>query len=112
MGRKVLTPTKAERVRVALAVSIGMSVAELANVLGVSKSTVERTFAPEIATGRNVKRLENALRLDRAAGKGNVSAMKALAVMMEKPPEPDAADDDSRWAHLVAPDVTQNRDFH
>ena len=112
MGRKVLKATKAECARVALAVAIGMTVAELANMLGVSKSTIERTFAPEIATGRNFKRLQNAERLDRAAAKGNVAAMKALAVMMETPPEPDQSDDDSRWAHLVAPDVTQKQDFH
>jgi IS30 family transposase len=111
MGRKVLTPTKAERARVALGVAIGMTVTEISRVLGASKSTVERTFGHEIATGRIAKRLENAMRLDRAAAAKNVAAMKALAAMMEKSPEPDA-DDDDRWAHLVAPDVTQKLDFH
>ncbi len=67
--------------RVAIAVAAGLSVAEVADVLGISEPTLRHRFAGEIKNGRQRMLLENLLRLDRAAARGSVSAMKALVSM-------------------------------
>ncbi len=64
-----------------MAVAAGLSVAEVADVLGISQPTLRDRFGTEIKNGRQRMLLENVLRLDNAAARGSVSAMKFLVTM-------------------------------
>jgi AcrR family transcriptional regulator len=108
--RKRILPTKANRERVSLGVAVGLTVAEIAAALGISKTTVEHLYSHEIRTGRAARRLEAAERLDKASAKGNVSATKALLLLMEPSQPTEVEDDAGRWEHLM-PEKTQNREF-
>jgi predicted transcriptional regulator len=56
----------------------------IAVILGISQNTLRKYFAPELETGRGVKRAQNLKRLEKAADKQNVTAMKALHVLFDK----------------------------
>lgn len=71
-------PTKAQRSKVMLLMARGLSEQTIADVIGVSHMTLRKHFHTEITGGRERKIAENMERLDRAAAKGNVSAMKYL----------------------------------
>jgi len=73
-----LKVTKADRRKVMLLCAAGFSERAIANVLGTTQVTVRKHFAEELETGRAQIQAENLSRLDRAAAKGNVSAMKYL----------------------------------
>jgi hypothetical protein len=56
----------------------------IAAVLGCCERTLRNYFAVELETGRGVKRAQNLERLEAAAKRGNVSAMKALAAAFDR----------------------------
>jgi hypothetical protein len=56
----------------------------IAAVLGCCERTLRNCFKAELETGRGVKRAQNLERLEAAAKRGNVSAMKALAQAFDR----------------------------
>jgi hypothetical protein len=56
----------------------------IAVVLGCCERTLRNYFEVELATGRGVKRAQNLERLEAAAKRGNVSAMKALVQVFDR----------------------------
>jgi hypothetical protein len=56
--------------------------------------SLARIYAHELKVGRSQRRLANAVRLDKAAEQGNVAAMKALMILFDAKPEPEAV---SKW---------------
>jgi AcrR family transcriptional regulator len=77
-GRPVFKPTRRTREQVEIAIAGGLSASEVASVVGISRSTLERHFADELKNGR-VRKLAHVLcLLERAAKRGSVSAMKFL----------------------------------
>ncbi len=73
-GRPAFKPTQRVRNRVEIAAAAGISAAEIAAVLGISRATLEQHFVDELRHGRVRKHIENLVRLDRAAQRGSVSA--------------------------------------
>jgi hypothetical protein len=76
-GRPPFSPTSKQRDRVALLAAGGIPQPAIAAVLGCCERTLRNYFAVELETGRGVKRAQNLERLEAAAKRGNVSAMKA-----------------------------------
>jgi hypothetical protein len=62
----------------------GITEPAIATVLGISPKTLRNYFAVQLETGRGVKRAQNLERLEAAAKRGNVSAMKALAAAFDR----------------------------
>jgi len=56
----------------------------IAHMLGISQNTLRKHFEFELNCGRGVKRAQNLKRLEKAADKHNVAAMKALHVLFDK----------------------------
>jgi AcrR family transcriptional regulator len=110
-----MRPTKRQRRQVEVAVSIGMTVEQIAIAVEMSRRSVYVHFRDELATGRAKRLLANAMRLDQAASEGSVPAMKYLHVlMMEHDPQSATADDD-QWADVAESIYAQNpesRDLH
>jgi hypothetical protein len=77
---------------------------------------MRRVFASEIKTARVRMILDNLDRLHEAADNGNVSAMRALASMMQPTDKTEADDEDEdQWADVIeAPGaiLSRNGDFH
>jgi hypothetical protein len=97
-GPKPIVPTTRQRREVELAVSIGMSLEMIADAMDLSRRTLCRTFAREVAVGRAKRLLASAVRLDAMADAGNVSAAKFLhGLMMNPGNNHEAAQDDDRW---------------
>ena len=108
--RKLVRPTKRQRRQVEVAVSIGLTVEQIATAIEMSRRSVYSHFRDELASGRVKRLLANAMRLDKAADKGSVPAMKALHVMMG---QPEVVDD--HWADVAESLAAQNpesRDLH
>jgi hypothetical protein len=80
-----------------LAVAAGLSLELIADAMEMSRRTLCRTFARELAIGRSKKTLENIVRLDAAAKAGNVSAMKFLRALMTGRGGSDEAIEDNKW---------------
>ena len=97
-GPKPVVPTNGERRLVTLAVSIGMTVDQIAAVINMSRRTVYRVFADDLANGHARRLLRSAARLEEMAEAGNVSAAKFLHGLMDRGRQP--ADD--RWADVAA----------
>jgi hypothetical protein len=77
-GPKPFAPTRAQRRKVMLYLAGGMPEPQIAAVLGIVQNTLRKHFADELAHGRAVKMAANLERLEAAADKGNVTAMKHL----------------------------------
>jgi hypothetical protein len=81
-------PRPVDRDRVMLYVAAGLSEPAIATVLGICQNTLRKHFAAELLHGHSCKKAENLARLERAAKKGNVTAMKFLESKYETlPPE-------------------------
>src|SRR5215471_742916 len=112
-GRPAHKPTATQRRRVMRGIAVGLTLEQLAADLGVPLGTMRRTFDAEIKLGRVRAILENLDRLHAAADAGNVSAMKALATMMQAPAKPqEAEEDDGAWAQVADDILSRNREFH
>jgi hypothetical protein len=77
-GRPHMKPTKAQRNQVALLSAAGWSHKRIAGVLGIARNTLARRFAWELEHGGDRKRCELLEAADKAARKGNVSAIRWL----------------------------------
>jgi predicted regulator of amino acid metabolism with ACT domain len=107
--RKLVRPTKLQRHQVEVAVSIGLTVEQIATAIEMSRRSVYSHFRDELATGRVKRLLANAMRLDDMAAAGNVSAAKYLHTLMLDHPEPEA---DDRWANVAESiSAAQNPEF-
>jgi hypothetical protein len=76
---------------------------------------MRRVFASEIRTARVRLILDNLDWLHQAASNGNVSAMRELArMMMQRPADPDAAEEEDPWADVVdgPANLSRNREIH
>ena len=78
-----------------------MSLELIADALEVSRRTLCRSFARELAIGRAKKMLENIRRLDAAAAAGNVSAMKYFHALMLDRHGPDEDVGEDKWAAVA-----------
>ena len=85
--------------RLQVAVSVGLTVEQIAAAVEMSRRSVYCHFKDELATGRAKRLLANAVRLDAMAEAGNVSAAKYLHSLMMDHPESEA--DDDQWADVV-----------
>jgi hypothetical protein len=77
-GRKLFSPTKAQRNKVMLLVAAGFGEPSIADVIGICQNTLRKHFPEELRSGRDRKLAENLVRLDKAAQEGNVTAQKYL----------------------------------
>lgn len=81
-GRKRFEPQDRDREKVAVLVSSGLTVEQIATAMSLSEPTLRRAFRTELETGAVRKRAEMLVALHRTALKGNVAAQKeALAIM-------------------------------
>lgn len=88
-GRPEFKPTDAQRNKVSIAAGGGMSHEEIAIGIGISRNSLRKHFAHELAGGAYGRRLEVFEAMHRAAKKGNVAAQKAyiaLTPQAEAPP--------------------------
>jgi AraC-like DNA-binding protein len=100
-GPKPFVPTTRQQHEVELAVAVGMSLETIADALDVSRRTLCRAFARELAVGRAKKLLASAVRLDKLA-EANVAAAKYLhSLMMNHDNKPEAVEDD-KWAAIAS----------
>jgi hypothetical protein len=108
-GRKPMRPTKHQRHAVEVAVSIGLTVDQIAVAIEMSRRSIYCHFSDELATGRAKRLLANAVRLDAMAEAGNVSAAKFLhTLMMDHGPKSEADDD---WTDVTESISAQNPEF-
>lgn len=75
-GAPEFRATDRQRDRVAVLISVGTTVADIAVVIGISEPTLRKHFATEIANGAAHKRAEVIEALYRNAVKGNVTAQR------------------------------------
>jgi hypothetical protein len=80
-GRPSFKPTRRMRNTVEICVAGGLSLQETATVLGICQNTLRANFADELQNGRARKFAEILVRLDRAAARGSVGAMKYLLTL-------------------------------
>jgi hypothetical protein len=83
---------------------------QLALDIGMPIGSMRERFDTEIKTARVRAILDNLDRLHEAADSGNVSAMKALARMMQ-PATPEVAEDDT-WADIADNISSRNVEIH
>ena len=95
-----MRPTKRQCHQVELAVAVGMSLETIADAMEVSRRTLCRMFARELAVGRAKKMLASVVRLDDLAAKGNVGAAKYLHGLMINPGNKPEGDD--KWAAVAS----------
>jgi hypothetical protein len=105
-----MTPTPAQRRRVARGIAIGLTLEQLAAYINLPLGTMRRVFAGEIRTARVRLILDNLDRLHEAADAGNVSAMKALARMMQPAAKSEDVEEDT-WADVVDANLSRNPGF-
>jgi AraC-like DNA-binding protein len=100
-GPVPVSPSDDDRRRVEIGVAGGLSVAALARVFDMPRTSFNRTFAKEIENGRARLITEMGLALYKAATRdSNVAAAKALLQFVERSAvKPEAAPD--RWAGLA-----------
>jgi hypothetical protein len=95
-GALPFVPTTRQRREVELAMATGMSLETIADAMEVSRRTLCRTFARELAVGRSKKLLASVVRLDDLAAAGNVSAAKYLhGLMLSHGNKPESFADDN-----------------
>lgn len=98
-GRPPHVASDENRNKVSVLRAAGFEVLEIAGVLGVSEKTLRKYYFPELEQGALEKRAALALKLYEVAMGGNVPALKAFAVQLEKgqalPPPPKPEPDDS-----------------
>lgn len=102
-GPKPYTPTAALRRQVSVAAGGGMSHDDIALALRVSKPTLYKYFAADLAEGAAGRRIEVLDALYKAAIKGSVSACKgylAVAPSIAAPPERPEPDGEEKGAPL------------
>jgi hypothetical protein len=109
-GPKAVVPTTRQRHAVELAVSVGMSFEMIADAMDISRRTLCRTFAHELAVGRSKKLLENIVRLDAAAAAKNTAAIKAMIALINRDEKPEPIAED-KWAS-VAERIAADLDRH
>jgi hypothetical protein len=80
-GRPSFKPTRRMRNTVEICVAGGLSLQETATVLGICQNTLRANFADELQNGRTRKFAQILERLDRAAARGSVGAMKYLLTL-------------------------------
>jgi hypothetical protein len=81
-GRPSFKPTRRMRNMVEICVAGGLSLQETATVLGICQNTLRANFPDELQNGRARKFAEILVRLDRAAARGSVGAMKFLLTVV------------------------------
>jgi hypothetical protein len=113
VGRPACNPTANQRRRLMRGIAIGLTLDQLAADIDMPESTMRRVFAADIRTARTRLILDNLDRLHDAADHGNVSAMRALAAMMQSVKEEEDEHDDA-WADVIdAPSISSGKaDFH
>lgn len=79
-GRPSHTPNARTKDEVELAAAVGLAHEDIANSLGISRSTLEKYYTYELSTGAYNRRLKWHGMLEKSAAKGNVAAQKALLV--------------------------------
>lgn len=85
-GRPPFEPTKAQRRRVSIAAGAGMSHDSIAQVLGISRTTLLKHFSQELTVGAAERRMEVLEAVHRAAKRGNVAAAKAYSQLVPTAP--------------------------
>jgi AraC-like DNA-binding protein len=101
-GPLPFVPTTRQRREVELAMATGMSLETIADAMEVSRRTLCRSFARELAVGRSKKLLASVVRLDDLAAAGNVSAAKYLhGLMLNHGNKPESFEDD-KWATIAS----------
>ncbi len=88
-GRPAFACTAARKRQVAELVSCGMTVQDVARVLGCSPDTLRKHFPEELRSGTAKKRAEVIGLLFRSARKGNVAAQKHLSACVGAAGGPD-----------------------
>lgn len=83
-GPKPFKPTNKQRQDVRLYKASGLTEPAIAEAIGICQNTLRKYFANELDVARGVERARNLKRLEAAANKGNVTAMKALHVIFDK----------------------------
>ena len=100
VGRPATKVTATQRRRIMIGVTVGLKLDQLALDIGMAESTMCKVFASEIKTARTRLILDNLERLHKAAERGNVSAIRALAKMMHpKIEDVEDADDNNLSIH-------------
>jgi hypothetical protein len=113
VGRPAYKPTATQRRRIMRGIAIGLTLEQLALDLEMPERSMRRIFDNEIKLGRVRTILENLDRLHAAADRGNVSAMKSLAQLMQSPAKPhEAEEDDGHWAQVVEDVMAGNQEIH
>lgn len=79
-GRPAFKATAAQRKKVMIWAAGGIAEASMAKMLGICRETLRTHFATELEEGGDRERARNLERLNKAADKGNVTAMKHLDV--------------------------------
>jgi hypothetical protein len=87
-GRPEYEPTAAARRRVTIGAGSGMSHEALARALKISRNTLEKHFAEELANGAAERQLELKEALYRQGKKGNVAAIRLYLQGATPPPSP------------------------
>jgi|RhiMethySRZTD1v2_1073278.scaffolds.fasta_scaffold3257808_1 hypothetical protein len=100
-GPEPFVPTSRQRHQVELAVAAGMALESIADALQISRRSLCRAFARELAIGRSKKLLENIIRLDAAAEAGNTAAIKAMIALIDRDEKPEAIEAD-HWATVAS----------
>ncbi len=77
MARPPHKPTAPKRRQVAIAAAAGWSHAEIAQALGISRTTLLRHYRAELREAAAMKRMDVLIAMHKAAVGGNVAAMKA-----------------------------------
>lgn len=83
-GRKRYQASERDREKVAVLVSAGMTIDEIARAMSLSEPTLRRYYAAELETGALRKRGEMLMALNKAALKGNVAALKESLAIMDR----------------------------
>jgi hypothetical protein len=113
VGRPAHKPTVTQRRRLMRGIAIGLTLEQLAADIDMPLGTMRRSFADEIKTARTRLILDNLDRLHEAADAGNVSAMKALATMMQPATKAqDVEEENDHWAQVAEDILSRNQEFH
>jgi hypothetical protein len=113
-GRPAYRPTATQRRRIMRGIAVGLTLQQLADDLSMPLGSMRRTFAHEIKTARVRLILDNLDRLHAVADRGNVSAMKALAVMMQPTAKAEDAEREDTWSDVASDPafLSRNLDLH
>lgn len=109
VGRPPHVPTAENRAKVRFLAGMGTANYRIAAIVGICHKTLGSCYKDDLKVGARDVQAENLARMHDAAASGNVAAIKALDLVINRKVQSDAADEFERGADAVIEPTAEPR---